>query len=215
MARREIEGEAEARKQEQMERARRHLALARRMGDIATKKLNSPAFVNKVNQPRDVAQYAKTSIQLEREITGDARPRDEKPYMNTNILVQISSEVEAKRREWKDAMLKEYERALASGMSPQDAATSANNILQILTGGPIQPPETITVVAEPPACLPPGEQSIAGTPSSPAAGEPEPTAAPDETTPTEPTATEPTPPRGTPPLAAERYGYRSILPPRD
>jgi hypothetical protein len=208
MARREIEGEAEMRKQEAMERSRRHLTTARRIGAIADKKLNNNAFANKVSQPRDVLQYARTAINLEREITGDARPREEKPYMNTNILVQISSEVEAKRREWKEAMLKEYERALASGMSPQDAATSANNILQILTGGPIQPPETITVVqAEPPAYLPP-------TPTEPAAGEPEPMAG-KETTPTEPTATEPTPPRATPPLAAERYGYRSTLPPRD
>jgi hypothetical protein len=198
LARREIEGEAEAHRQEQQERMRRHLATARRVGAIAEKKLNSRAFAGKVNQPRDVLAYARTAIQLEREVTGDSHPREERPYMNTNILVQISSEVERKREEWKRAMLAEYERALAAGMTPADAANSANNILQILTGGFIEQPKVIeSVVNEP---LPTVELSV------------EPVMEP-EPTPAEPEATPPATP--TLPLAAEKYNWSSILPPKN
>jgi hypothetical protein len=206
LARREIEGEAELRRQEQAERMRRHLATARRIGDIAERKLDSRKFAGKVNQPRDVLAFAKTSIQLEREICGDTQPRQEKPYVNNNILVQVQTDVAAKRREWTEAVIKEHRRCLDIGMSPQDAAASAHAVLEFLSGMPLVQP--LKVVSHD------GHPLIAALPDDPPP--PEPVSEPEIVPPSPPNEddppTTPQPPKGS---AAKKFNFSSTLPPKD
>jgi hypothetical protein len=153
MQRHEMNAQIEARK----ERAARHVKLARRIQDIAAEKLNNPRYAKKVHQARDILAYARTGVEIERQVSGDAQLKEEQPtQVYVNPMIMIKAEVAAlrarliaeftERQRQKDEQAKSVEALPAPADEVIDAphpnyASCANNpALQPPTDPPAEEP---------------------------------------------------------------------------
>jgi hypothetical protein len=108
MVRRQHEAEMAEAERLRKERAKRDIALADRIQDIAEKRLFDEKYAKKVHQARDVLAFARTAVSMRREITGDAHHKEQpQPAPVVNLFDIIKKKTDELRVKIIEDLLRE------------------------------------------------------------------------------------------------------------